>query len=199
MIHYILFFGFILFTVFRFSAQDELEARNPQRMATKSTISAEQAAAYLTGLKQQALDQSAQAFIDKNLTRSNEAETYKQAFILLYQAYEEALQQATITAFNLNDFQAKKILYKKDRVRLFKKHCIDFNALSGTEAVNTLSLIVNALHYEGLVTEALADKFPYWKEGFNMVQLDQAYKKLAPETVAHYQALLDTLIGYINA
>ncbi len=153
----------------------------------------------LNGLKAQALDESAQQFIREHLNKTNAEATYKQAFNELYQAYEEGLQQATIAAFGLNDAQAKKILYKKDRVRLFRKHGIDFDALTSADAISTLGLIVNALHYEGIVTEALANKFPYWKEGFNMVQLDQAYKKLAPQCVAHYEALLDALIGYASA
>lgn len=163
-----------------------------------SLKSAEQVVAYLTSLKQTALDDKAQAFIQKHLTKANEAETYGEAFNLLYQAYEDGLQQATIAALGLNDFQSKKILYKKDRIRLFKKHSIDFNSLEGVEAINTLSLIVNALHYEGIVTQALTNKFPYWKEGFNMVQLDKAYKNLAPQCVAHYNALIDVLIAYIT-
>lgn len=169
-------------------------------MSSNPTLkTAEQVTQLLVELKQKALDQTAQDFLDKNLNRSNAEASYKQAFILLCQEYEDGLQQATIAAFHLNEFQAKKILYKKDRIRLFKKHGIDFNALASAEAAHTLSLIVNALHYEGIVTEALANKFPYWKEGFNMVQLDQAYKKLAPQCVAHYQALLDALIKYVNA
>lgn len=155
--------------------------------------------AILNGLKAQPLDQSAQDFIQEHLRKVNSEATYKQALILLYQVYEDALQQATIAAFGLNAAQAKKILYKKDRVRLFRKHGIDFDALAGAEAISTLGLVVNALHYEGIVTEALQDKFPYWKEGFNMVQLDQAYKKLVPQCVAHYEALLDALISYASA
>ena len=153
----------------------------------------------LNGLKAQPLDQAAQNFISEHLRKANAEETYKQAFNELYQAYEEGLQQATIAAFGLNAAQAKKILYKKDRVRLFRKHGIDFDALTSADAISTLGLIVNALHYEGIVTEALANKFPYWKEGFNMVQLDQAYKKLAPQCVVHYEALLDALIAYASA
>ena len=174
-------------------------ARKTKRMTSDlSSNSPEQAITYLNSLKQTALDEEAHAFIRKTLTKSNEASTYTQAFSLLYQRYEEMLQQATIAAFGLNDFQAKKILYKKDRIRLFKKHGIDFNALAGADAMNTLSLIVNASHYEGLVTEALADKFPYWKEGFAMVQLDQAYKKLVPQCIEHQQALLDALINVVQ-
>ena len=153
----------------------------------------------LNGLKAQALDETAGQFIREHLTKANAEATYKQAFNELYQAYEEGLQQATIAAFGLNAAQAKKILYKKDRVRLFRKHGIDFDGLTSADAISTLGLIVNALHYEGIVTEALANKFPYWKEGFNMVQLDQAYKKLAPQCVAHYEALLDALIIYTSA
>lgn len=154
--------------------------------------------AILNNLKAQSLDQAAQDFITEHLRKANAEATYKQAFNELYQAYEEGLQQATIAAFGLNSAQAKKILYKKDRVRLFRKHGIDFDALTSADAIATLGLIVNALHYEGIVTEALADKFPYWKEGFNMVQLDHAYKKLAPQCVAHYEALLDALIAYVS-
>lgn len=153
----------------------------------------------LNTLKAQPLDQAAQDFIQEHLRKANAEATYKQALILLYQAYEDALQLATIAAFGLNAAQAKKILYKKDRIRLFRKHGIDFDALSATEAISTLGLIVNALHYEGIVTEALVDKFPYWKEGFNLVQLDHAYKKLAPQCIAHYEALLDALIAHVSA
>lgn len=155
--------------------------------------------ATLNSLKAQALDETAQQFIQEHLKKPNAEAVYKQAFNELYQAYEEGLQQATIAAFGLNTAQAKKILYKKDRVRLFRKHGIDFDALTSADAISTLGLIVNALHYEGIVTEALANKFPYWKEGFNMVQLDQAYKKLAPQCVAHYEALLDALIEHASA
>jgi hypothetical protein len=155
--------------------------------------------ATLNSLKAQALDETAQQFIQEHLKKPNAEAVYKQAFNELYQAYEEGLQQATIAAFGLNAAQAKKILYKKDRVRLFRKHGIDFDALTSADAISTLGLIVNALHYEGIVTEALANKFPYWKEGFNMVQLDQAYKKLAPQCVAHYEALLDALIEHASA
>jgi hypothetical protein len=167
-------------------------------MSSSPTTTPDQALQLLANFKQQPLDQTAQAFIQKTLTKANATETYKQAFIVLCQAYEERLQQASIAAFGLNEGQAKKILYKKDRVRLFKKHGIDFNALESAEAANTLSLVVNALHYEGIVTEALANKFPYWKEGFNMVQLDKAYNKLAPQCIAHDAALLDALIDFVS-
>lgn len=163
------------------------------------TLTLEQRLTQLEALKQNRLDHLSSAYLEQHLNKSNMAESYQQAFILLYQEYEECLQQATIIAFDLNAFQAKKILYKKDRIRLFKKHDIDFMALAEADAIHTLSLIVNALHYNGIVvTSALANKFPHWKEGFNMVQLDLAYKKLAPRCVAHYEALLEALIAQLS-
>jgi hypothetical protein len=37
--------------------------------------------------------------------------------------------------------------------------------------------------------------FPFWKEGWPMVQFDNAYKILSEDIAIHYQATLDQLIS----
>ena len=108
------------------------------------------------------------------------------------------MQKAAVATFGLNAFQAKKILYKKDRVRLFRKHNIDFNAIEHAESIHTLGLIFNNLEYEGQVTEALAAAIPEWEVGAPLNDLEKVYKELAPQCVIHYAAMLDALSAAVN-
>ena len=47
---------------------------------------------------------------------------------------------------------------------------------------------------DATVTRDLHNIFPFWKEGWPMVQFDSAYKILEDDISIHYQALLDVLI-----
>ncbi len=162
-------------------------------------LSAVKVLAILKDLKAQPLDQEAQAIIDQYAANKPDLnEVYQQAFIALYEHYEQGMQTAAVATFGLNAFQAKKILYKKDRVRLFRKHHIDFNAIEYAESIHTLGLIFNALEYEGHVTEALAEVFPQWEVGAPLTQLDKVYEALAPQCVIHYSAMLDALSAAVN-
>ena len=59
-----------------------------------------------------------------------------------------------------------------------------------------LSQIAQAITREdAIVTEGLHNIFPFWKEGWPMVQFDNAYKILAEDISIHYQATLDKLIA----
>lgn len=98
-------------------------------------------------------------------------------------------------ALNLNEAQAKKIRYKKDRVRILKAKGIDYLAIDGAETAQVLSQVAQAIVREdAIVTHDLHNIFPFWKEGWPMVQFDSAYKILEDDISIHYQALLDVLI-----
>lgn len=73
---------------------------------------------------------------------------------------------------------------------------IDYLAIDGAETAQVLSQIAQAITREdAIVTEGLHNIFPFWKEGWPMVQFDNAYKILAEDISIHYQATLDQLIA----
>jgi len=51
---------------------------------------------------------------------------------------------------------------------------------------------------DATVTHDLHNIFPFWKEGWPMVQFDNAYKILAEDISIHYQATLDTLLAQLG-
>ncbi len=104
--------------------------------------------------------------------------------------------QAVLLAFHLNAGQAKKVRYKKDRIRVFKQHGIDYAAIDGAETAQVLSWIAQSIVYEdAIVTHDLDNTFPFWKEGFPMVQFDNTYKVLVEDIQLHYEMILDQLIA----
>lgn len=152
----------------------------------------------LIALKQVELAKTA----NQSLQRSNKAqrqESYKQALLDLNQAFEEYLVQAVLLAFHLNAGQAKKVRYKKDRIRVFKQHGIDYAAIDGAETAQVLSWIAQSIVYEdAIVTHDLDNTFPFWKEGFPMVQFDNAYNILAEDITVHFIEVLKALVQVIE-
>ena len=98
-------------------------------------------------------------------------------------------------ALHLNEAQIKKIRYKKDRIRILKARGIDYLAIDGAETAFVLAQIAQAIVREdAIVTHDLHNIFPFWKEGWPMVQFDNAYKILEDDIRIHYQAVLDALL-----
>ena len=59
-----------------------------------------------------------------------------------------------------------------------------------------LSQVAQAIIREdATVTQDLHNIFPFWKEGWPMVQFDNAYKVLEEDISIHYQAVLDVLLS----
>ncbi len=128
--------------------------------------------------------------------KAGRQEAYKNALVMLHQAFEQNFVEAVTLALNLNEAQAKKIRYKKDRIRILKAKGIDYLAIDGAETAQVLSQIAQAISREdAIVTQDLHDIFPFWKEGWPMVQFDNAYKILAEDITIHYQMMLDELIA----
>ena len=50
---------------------------------------------------------------------------------------------------------------------------------------------------DAIVTHDLHNIFPFWKEGFPMVQFDNAYKILQEDISLHFHAFLDAMIEYV--
>lgn len=149
----------------------------------------------LQSMKKDVLDSEAKEII-RNGGKAGRQESHKQALVALNTSFEEKFVEAVTLALGLNAGQAKKIRYKKDRVRIMKVRGIDYLAIDGAETAQVLSQIAQAITREdAIVTEGLHNIFPFWKEGWPMVQFDNAYKILAEDISIHYQATLDQLIA----
>ena len=148
----------------------------------------------LKSMKNDKLDVEAKQII-RDGGKAGRQEAHKQALVALHQSFEEKFVEAVTLALNLNSTQAKKIRYKKDRIRILKAQGIDYLAIDGAETAQVLAQIAQAITREdATVTEDLHNVFPFWKQGCPMVQFDNAYKILEEDILIHYQAVLDALL-----
>lgn len=130
--------------------------------------------------------------------KAGRQEAHKQALVVLNQSFEEKFVEAVSLALNLNEAQIKKIRYKKDRIRILKARGVDYLAIDGTETAFVLAQIAQAiLREDAVVTHDLHNIFPFWKEGWPMVQFDNTYKILQEDIQIHYQAVLEALLSKI--
>lgn len=149
----------------------------------------------LQSMKKDELDVEAKEII-RNGGKVGRQEAHKNALVALNNSFEEKFVEAVTLALGLNVGQAKKIRYKKDRIRILKVRGIDYLAIDGAETAQVLSQVSQAITREdAIVTEGLHNIFPFWKEGWPMVQFDNAYKILSEDILIHYQATLDELIS----
>ncbi|WP_151738633.1 hypothetical protein [Acinetobacter junii] len=149
----------------------------------------------LQSMKKDELDVEAKEII-RNGGKVGRQEAHKNALVALNNSFEEKFVEAVTLALGLNAGQAKKIRYKKDRIRILKVRGIDYLAIDGAETAQVLSQVSQAISREdAIVTEGLHNIFPFWKEGWPMVQFDNAYKILSEDILIHYQATLDELIS----
>ena len=149
----------------------------------------------LQSMKSDELDTEAKEII-RNGGKAGRQEAHKAALVALNQSFESKFVEAVSLALLLNEAQMKKIRYKKDRVRILKARGIDYLAIDGTETAQVLAQVAQAIVREdAVVTHDLHNIFPFWKEGWPMVQFDNVYKILAEDIVIHYQAVLDELIS----
>ena len=149
----------------------------------------------LTSMKSDVLNTEA-AQIIRNGGKAGRQESHKQALVALNQSFEDKFVEAVTLALNLNEAQSKKIRYKKDRIRILKVRGIDYMAVDGAETAQVLSQVAQAiLREDATVTHDLHNIFPFWNEGWPMVQFDNAYAILEDDISIHYQALLDALIS----
>lgn len=148
----------------------------------------------LQSMKDDQLDIEAKQLI-RSAGKTDRQEGYKKALVALNTSFETKFVEAVVLALGLNDAQAKKIRYKKDRIRILKARGIDYLAIDGAETAQVLSQISQAIVREdAVVTHDLHNIFPFWKEGWPMVQLDNAYTILFEDINIHYQAVLDKLL-----
>ncbi|TCM69934.1 hypothetical protein EC844_102207 [Acinetobacter calcoaceticus] len=127
--------------------------------------------------------------------KAGRQEAHKKALLALQQSFESKFVEAVSLALHLNSGQTKKIHYKKDRIRIMKAKGIDYAVIDGVQTAQVLAQIAQAIEIEdGVVTHDLHNIFPFWKEGWPMVQYDNAFKILEDDINIHYQATLDVLI-----
>ncbi|WP_312156102.1 hypothetical protein [Acinetobacter variabilis] len=151
----------------------------------------------LQTMKNDELDTEAKEVIRQG-GKAGRQEAHKQALVVLNQSFEEKFVEAVSLALNLNEAQIKKIRYKKDRIRILKARGVDYLAIDGTETAFVLAQIAQAiLREDAVVTHDLHNIFPFWKEGWPMVQFDNAYKILQEDIQIHYQAVLEALLSKI--
>ncbi len=151
----------------------------------------------LQTMKNDELDTEAKEVIRQS-GKAGRQEAHKQALVVLNQSFEEKFVEAVSLALNLNEAQIKKIRYKKDRIRILKARGIDYLAIDGAETAFVLAQIAQAiLREDAVVTHDLHNIFPFWKEGWPMVQFDNAYKILQEDIQIHYQAVLKALLSKI--
>ena len=132
----------------------------------------------------------------RNGGKAGRQEAHKQALVALNASFEAKFVEAVTLALGLNEGQAKKIRYKKDRVRILKVRGIDYLDIDGAETAQVLSQISQAIQREdAVVTKDLHNIFPFWKEGWPMVQFDNAYNILVEDISIHYQGTLDKLLA----
>ena len=149
----------------------------------------------LQSMKDDELDVEAKEMI-RNGGKAGRQEAHKQALVALNASFETKFVEAVTLALGLNEGQAKKIRYKKDRVRILKVRGIDYLDIDGAETAQVLSQISQAIQREdAIVTKDLHNIFPFWKEGCPMVQFDNAYSILVEDISIHYQATLDKLLS----
>ncbi|WKT74071.1 MULTISPECIES: hypothetical protein [Acinetobacter] len=151
----------------------------------------------LQTMKNDELDTEAKEVIRQG-GKAGRQEAHKQALVVLNQSFEEKFVEAVSLALNLNEAQIKKIRYKKDRIRILKARGIDYLAIDGAETAFVLAQIAQAiLREDAVVTHDLHNIFPFWKEGWPMVQFDNTYKILQEDIQIHYQAVLEALLSKI--
>ena len=151
----------------------------------------------LQTMKNDELDTEAKEVIRQG-GKAGRQEAHKQALVVLNQSFEEKFVEAVSLALNLNEAQIKKIRYKKDRIRILKVRGIDYLAIDVAETAFVLAQIAQAiLREDAVVTHDLHNIFPFWKEGWPMVQFDNAYKILQEDIQIHYQAVLEALLSKI--
>lgn len=151
----------------------------------------------LQTMKNDELDTEAKEVIRQG-GKAGRQEAHKQALVVLNKSFEEKFVEAVSLALNLNEAQIKKIRYKKDRIRILKARGIDYLAIDGAETAFVLAQIAQAiLREDAVVTHDLHNIFPFWKEGWPMVQFDNAYKILQEDIQIHYQAVLKALLSKI--
>ena len=149
----------------------------------------------LQSMKDDELDVEAKEMI-RNGGKAGRQEAHKQALVALNASFETKFVEAVTLALGLNEGQAKKIRYKKDRVRILKVRGIDYLDIDGAETAQVLSQISQAIQREdAIVTKDLHNIFPFWKEGWPMVQFDNASTILVEDISIHYQATLDKLLS----
>jgi hypothetical protein len=148
----------------------------------------------LQSMKDDVLDTEAKEII-RNGGKAGRQEAHKNALVALNTSFENKFVEAVTLALNLNEGQAKKIRYKKDRIRILKARGIDYLEIDGAETAQVLSQVAQAISREdATVTHDLHNIFPFWKEGWPMVQFDNVYKILSEDITIHYQATLAQLL-----
>ncbi|MBK5649157.1 MAG: hypothetical protein I4N51_20590, partial [Acinetobacter sp.] len=94
----------------------------------------------LQSMKDDELDTEAKEEILKG-GKAGRQEAHKLAIVALNQSFESKFVEAVALALGLNEGQAKKIRYKKDRIRILKVRGIDYMAIDGAETAQVLSQV----------------------------------------------------------
>ena len=114
----------------------------------------------LQSMKDDELDVEAKEMI-RNGGKAGRQEAHKQALVALNASFETKFVEAVTLALGLNEGQAKKIRYKKDRVRILKVRGIDYLDIDGAETAQVLSQISQAIQREDAIVTKICITFSH--------------------------------------
>lgn len=163
-----------------------------------STLTSIEIIDILKAMQNDALNRQAEEIIRQG-GKAGRQESHKQALVALHESFEAAFLEAVNLTLNLHPAQMKKIRYKKDRIRILTQYGVDYGNLEAIETAQVLSQVAQAISREdAIVTKDLHNAFPFWKEGWPMVQFDNVYKILSDDINIHYQAVLVALLSVVK-
>lgn len=94
------------------------------------------------------------------------------------------------TAKLLKAFYPKLDASKLHKIDYLKKKLgFDITMLSGYPSMDELRLINNAIKHAGVVSQPLANKYPTWVAGDPLINLDEAFQRLAPGVESYFKSL----------
>jgi hypothetical protein len=118
-------------------------------------------------------------------------------------------QLAIVAAYRVVELLSKRVLafskygpkkagelFRFDRLKdaLRKDFGVDISTLDGFAGVNEIRLINNAVKHDGLVSHALAEAYPQWKEGAELKGLREAFERLSGSPSQYVRALAAAVI-----
>ena len=122
------------------------------------------------------------AFLDEIVALGDEL-----AIIALYKKIELTRKRILKKFFHsLNEKKLSYFDYIKSNLPF------DITQINGADGIDELRCINNAVKHQGKVSKELSH-YRGWVEGKELIELDEAYKRLAPETEKYIASLVDAI------
>ena len=117
--------------------------------------------------------------------------SHELAIVALYKKIEITTTRAVVVAYPDN---SPKDLHKIDKLKMhLTSKGIDIELLSHYSAMDETRCLNNDIKHNGVVSEKLS-KYPCWKKGDVLSDLDKAYQRLAPLCCLYMGEMVSVLI-----